>query len=221
MKFDHELIPFPNLETIQKETGRYYVGLNKRVYPSVTTILGRDEEKKESLQGWKNFVGEENAKHIASVAASRGSYLHKIVEDYVMNKEIDYRRLMPLTVELFRKIKKNLDESLTRVTAIEACLFSNKYRFAGRTDLIGYWNGILSIIDLKTSTKVKTEEDILSYFLQCTAYAHAFHEMVDIEVPQIVVLIANQDDPPSCFVKQRKDYDSRLFEFLEKYNDGE
>ena len=39
--------------------------------------------------------------------------------------------------------------------------------------------------------------------MQCSAYAVAFEEMTDIPVPQIVILMAVEDEDPLVFVEKR------------------
>jgi ATP-dependent exoDNAse (exonuclease V) beta subunit len=53
------------------------------------------------------------------------------------------------------------------------------YRSYGRVDLITEWEGKLSVIDFKTSKRLKTEDKIQDYFAQCVAYAMMYEERVE------------------------------------------
>lgn len=218
MIFKHDLVSLPELKTIQTEQGRFYVSDDGGKYPSVTTVLGRRKEKREALKAWRQRVGNEEANRISGRAARRGTAVHKLVERYVLNEEIDLRKEMPLNAEMFKSIQPVLLDSIKLVRAVEVPLFSHKLRLAGRTDLIGCWDNVNAVIDIKSSTRIKQEEDILDYFLQCTAYAIMFEELTGILTPNIVVVIANEDAAPSVFEKSRSDYEQLLYDFLEQYN---
>jgi hypothetical protein len=83
--------------------------------------------------------------------------------------------------------------------------------------LIAEWNGKLSVIDFKTSTKQKNEHYIQNYFMQCTAYALMFAERTGIWIDDIVVLIATEEGPAQVFEKQIHDYRQPLIEMIDKY----
>jgi genome maintenance exonuclease 1 len=125
--------------------------------------------------------------------------------------------LMPDLKELFFKIKPIIDDNVGKVYAQEQALYSDKYRIAGRVDLIAEWNGKLAVIDFKTSTKQKNEEDIQNYFMQCTAYALMFAERTGIWIDDIVVLIATEEGDALLFERQIHDYRKPLMEYIDKY----
>jgi len=56
--------------------------------PSVTTILKATEpdEKRESLQAWRDRVGEAEATRIVDSAGARGTAMHKILEKYILQE---------------------------------------------------------------------------------------------------------------------------------------
>ncbi len=115
------------------------------------------------------------------------------------------------------KIKPIIDDKVGKVYSQEQALYSDKYRIAGRVDLIAEWNGKLSVIDFKTSTKQKDEDYILNYFMQCTAYAIMFAERTGIWIDDIVVLIATEEGPAQVFERQIHDYRQPLIEMIDKY----
>ena len=104
-----------------------------------------------------------------------------------------------------------------QVYAQEQALYSDKYRIAGRVDLIAEWNGKLSVIDFKTSTKQKDEDYIQNYFMQCTAYAMMFSERTGMWIDDIVVLIATEEGSAQVFERQIHDYRQPLIEYIDKY----
>ena len=66
------------------EGQRHYVINGKDKLPSVTTILSatQSKEKRESLQRWRERVGEEEATRIVDQSGARGTAMHKILEKY-------------------------------------------------------------------------------------------------------------------------------------------
>jgi genome maintenance exonuclease 1 len=168
---------------------------------------------------WRQSVGEEQANKISRRAADRGTKVHKICEDYLKNEipELKMQMMMPDLKELFFKIKPHIDENVGKIYSQEQALYSDKYRIAGRVDLIAEWNGKLSVIDFKTSTKQKEEQDIQNYFMQCTAYALMFAERTGMWIDDIVVLIATEEGPSQVFERQIHDYRQPLIEYIDKY----
>lgn len=202
MNFIHELVILPELEQINTSSGRFYATPDGDKFSSVTTILGTMLDKG-GLDEWIARVGVQEAERIKNQAATRGTHLHSLCEDYVLNREVDIKKLLPLQKMLYLQIKRELDKHLTVVYGSESRMFSKKLKAAGSCDLIGRWKGRRAVIDFKTSRNPKSEEDILSYFLQCTIYAYMFWEMTGIMIPDIVVIIAC-DATSSALVYEKK-----------------
>lgn len=201
--FTHKPISFNDLKTVTLDGKRFYQTPEGNVYPSVTTITGL-YNKKEILE-WRKRVGEEEANRISTKASSRGTRVHKICEDY-LNNELDVLKYMPDSLSMFKSIQPILDKNIGNVYAIEAPLYSDHLRVAGRTDCIAEFDGRVSIIDFKTSNRQKSEDKIVNYFMQCAAYAVMFEERTGIPVSRIAIVIAVDSDHPQLFVKRRDDY---------------
>ena len=217
--FEHVKLPQLqfDLNAETTDSGRLYTTPEGNKYKSITTVLSNYNKK--AIYEWRQAVGEEYANIVSRKAASRGTKVHKICEDYINNEisELKMQMLMPDMKELFFKIKPDIDECVGKVYAQEQALYSDKYRIAGRVDLIAEWNGKLSVIDFKTSTKQKDEEDIQNYFMQCTAYALMFAERTGIWIDDIVVVIATEEGPEQIFEKQIHDYRQPLLVYVDKY----
>ena len=217
--FNHVKLPSLDfdLEAETTDSGRIYTTPTGEKYKSITTVLSH--HNKEAIMEWRQNVGEEYADKVSKKAADRGTKVHKICEDYINNETTEFKlkMLMPDLKELFFKIRPKIDENLGDVYSQEQALYSHKLRTAGRVDLIGYWNGKLSVIDFKTSTKQKEEENIQNYFMQCTAYALMFSELTGIWIDDIVVLIATEEGPSQMFERQIHDYRKPLMQYIDKY----
>ena len=152
----------PNLESVTLPNGkRHYVTPNGVKLPSVTTVIGAKEKK--GILEWRKRVGEAEANRISKIASGRGNRVHLMAEQYLNNEEIQWSKCMPDAVEAFSQIKPYLD-NVNNIHYQEQALWSETIGMAGRVDLIAEWDGVLSVIDFKTSKKVKVREDIPNYF---------------------------------------------------------
>jgi genome maintenance exonuclease 1 len=91
---------------------------------------------------------------------------------------------------------------------------------AGRVDLIAEWDGVLSVIDFKTSKKIKKSEDIQDYFAQCTAYSGMYEEHVGVPIEQIVIVMAVENEEPLIFVEKVENHINTLIEHITFYRNN-
>lgn len=187
-------------------------------YPSISTICSF--RKRKSIAEWRARVGEEEANKISVRAASAGTTLHSIVEDY-LNNNLDpdkYKdKFLPLL--LFKQAKSML-ERIDNIHFQEAPLYSHEFGIAGRVDCIAEFDGKLSIIDFKTSSKEKKESWIENYFVQETGYAKMYEERSGIKVDQIVTLITCQNGFTQIFIKDPNDYVPLLKDYIAEYKEA-
>lgn len=214
--FKHKLVPKVELTTETINGQRFYVlpdGVTK--LKSVTSILS-EKLSKDSLLEWRKRVGEEEANRISTQAARRGTAVHNIAERYVLNEETYYApNEMPINIESFKPIKDVLDKHVDNVLGVELPLCSKALGCAGRTDLVAEYNGVASIIDFKTSKRLKRADWIENYFLQSTIYSMMFERIYAIGIPQIVIVITVDDEiTPQTFVMERSQFVNRAIEVL-------
>lgn len=213
-----------DLDSTTIDGKRYYWTPDGALYPSVTSVLGSNQEKKDGLQRWKDKVGEQEANRISRRASSRGTQLHQICEDYLLNKENYLSKHMPPHIELFNSIRPILDESVEVIYGNELALFSHTLKTAGRTDMFCRFQGVNTIVDFKTATKDKKEQWIQDYFLQSTAYAimleEVYKDIQPIHIPQIAIVIAVEDgeQKQQLFVKRTSDYREKVLSFFTEYH---
>ena len=144
----------------ENESGRYYVAPEGK-YPSVTTVTGW--EKRKFFAEWRKNNPEE-----AKRTTTRGNKLHSLIEKYLNNEKLNKKEIDPFTLDLFLQMKKDVD-NIDNIYALEAPLYSKLLRLAGRVDCVAEYNGELSIIDFKGSTKTKRKEDIDNYFMRAVS----------------------------------------------------
>ena len=85
MRFDHSPhIDLPRARQINTPSGRRYQTPDGNVYPSITTVLGDQPEKRRAIAEWRARVGEQEANKISQQAARRGTDLHTLMEKYIL-----------------------------------------------------------------------------------------------------------------------------------------
>lgn len=215
--FKHNLQHLEKLKRKNVDGARLYLTESGQAYPSVTTITGL--AKAEAIKAWRNRVGAEQANKISTQASRMGTKVHKLFEDYVGNVEIDFKKIDPIQLFMFKQLKPILDEYLNEVYAIEAPLYSDFLQSAGTVDLIGVFAGKPSIIDFKTSAKKKKRSYIDNYFMQEAAYATMFRERTGIQVDQLITLICTKDSEYQIFVEQRKDHIDAFLMYRQDYKE--
>lgn len=209
----HELEDI-KLDTIQEDGKRFYTDGKGGKYPSVTTVtslLTRDQ-----IKLWRERVGEETANKISSRAARRGTQFHSLVEDY-LRKEKEYIEFEDVMQEAqFKGIQPVLDEIIP--IALEAPLYSESLKMAGRVDCVGLFDNVLSIIDFKTSSKFKTEEMAKPWYHQMTAYAIMVEELTGKPIEEVTALVCMEDGNFQLFTADPKDYVESLYGLRKQYH---
>ncbi len=208
----------PPLKAKTSDVGRFYTNLEtNESYPSITTVLGA--QSKQGILEWKKRVGEDVANHISNQAATRGTAVHNMVEDHLNNINVDevekYKKQF-LPRMMFNVLKPELTK-INNIRLQEAAMYSSDYTVAGRVDCIGEYDGVLSVIDFKTSTREKSEDWIENYFIQGAAYSQMFKEHFGEEVTQVVILITTEQGTTQVFKKNPYDYLEKLKQYVEEF----
>ena len=209
------LLDFPVLSTKTVDKKRFYVTPEGNEYPSITTVLS--PRNKEGLMKWRKRVGEKVANHICNKAATRGTKVHKMCEDYLNGLDMEHHKKDFLPYCLFNELKDKTFDNINEVIAQEVTLYSDKYRVAGRTDLIANYRNELSIVDFKTSTNERKDSYNENYYIQTAAYAEMFEELTGIPINQIVILVVTENGTVQDFVKRKHEYLPLLEETLNEW----
>jgi ATP-dependent exoDNAse (exonuclease V) beta subunit len=190
-----------------KDGSRFYESPDGQKYPSVTTVVGW--EKREFFKEWRAKNAEESKRILAN-----GNKVHSLIEDYLNNEEVprdDHR-----AYEQFDNIKSLL-HNISNIRAQESALYSSLLCLAGRVDCVADYNGIPSIIDFKTSKRLKTKDQIEDYFCQATAYAIMWQQMTGEKIPQIVILITTANGEVQEYVERPVNYVGPLKRKIDLY----
>ena len=208
-KFNHKFIELPSeIKEVEIDGKRFY-STPGGTFPSVTTVTGF--EKQQFFAEWRKKNPEESKR-----VTTRGTKLHSLIENYLRNEPIDLEEVMPGNRALFLLLKPELDK-IDNILALETPLWSKTVGLAGRTDCIAEYDGKLSIIDFKASSKEKRKQDIDNYFTQATAYSLMFQERTGIKIDNFAILIACEDGLKQVFEGKPIKYVKELHKIIKKY----
>ena len=217
----NKLYEYPkSMRSLVKDERHYEIGSSK--LPSVTTILAatQSDEKRESLQKWKDKVGMFEAERIKNTAATRGTAMHSYLE-YHLNGQglLDLSDEGREARDMAQKIINEGLKDLETIWGNEVVLYYPDL-YAGQTDVVGIYQGRDSIIDFKQSNKPKKDEWITDYYLQGAAYATAHDCIYGTNIEQTVILICTPDLFFQKFIingQKFRDYKSEWLRRVDKY----
>jgi ATP-dependent exoDNAse (exonuclease V) beta subunit len=217
-----EKFPYPKLKRLQTELGRLYVGNEgDEPVPSVTTILDSTADKTHLIE-WKKRVGEEEANRQSQQAAGLGTKVHNAIEKYVKGQEWDNFGNNLVSILARKMTLSMIEQGLSKVNelwGVEVGLLAQGL-YAGTTDSVGIYEGAESIIDYKTSKKLKKREWIEDYFLQGCAYALAHNEMYGTNIRKVAILMVDRDAKFGDYIIEGNEFDyycDRWAQRLEDY----
>lgn len=140
-------------------------------------------------------MGEAEANRISTESAGLGTRVHTALEKYILGEEWDTFG-SNLIQKMARAATLSMVESglskTSEVWGIEVGVIAEGV-YAGTVDCVGLYNGVPSIIDFKTSKKIKKREWIEDYFLQAAAYSLAHDEMFGSDIQQLVILMVDRE----------------------------
>jgi len=170
-----------------------------------------------ALDDWRERVGNEIADKIMNESKTHGTITHQLCEDYLNNRPSE--RDLPNIAKIHFENLKPFLHKMDNIHGTELPLFSDEFRIAGTCDCIAEYDGILSIIDFKTSRDKLMEyyDKVQKYFVQATAYSLMWKERTGIEIDRIVIIGSQESGDVSEFIKSARDFTESLFAKLEKF----
>ena len=207
--FNHVALSITPLDRETIDGVRYYdiPGESKLVsITSITSWINR-----EIFRSWRARVGNEEADKVTKAATSRGTDMHTLTENYLLNEELP--TVQPLSEFLFKQSKPQLN-LIDNIHAIEKPLYSLKLGVAGTVDCIAEYEGELAVIDFKSSKKPKPRKWIDHYFVQCAAYACMLYEMKEIPVKKFVIIMSCENGEVKVYEERNK---AKYIKLLSEY----
>ena len=209
--FNHVPVEIGKLVQVNARGGRYYETPTGAKYPSVTSVTRL--HNLESIQAWKDKVGEEEANKISRRALARGNTIHSLAEKYLLNegdKSDDFTR------SDFGQMIPYLNK-INNIHCLETQLYSDHLQTAGTVDCIGEYDGKLTVIDFKTSAKLKKREWVKDYFMQCSAYAVMYEERTGTPIERLLLIINVEDEGVQLMDGKRDDYIGDFLDLRETF----
>ena len=207
----HEL---PQIKQINIDGKRHYETPHG-TFISITTLLS--SVTPQGILDWRESVGDDVADYAMRIAAIRGNKLHKIVELYLSNKPQNdlVGEHGILAAGLFSLMRPAFDK-INKIRALEQTLYSANLGVAGRTDCIADFDGELSTIDFKTTSKMR-DEPSENYLLQATFYATAWEEQTGERIKQIVIITGAENGQLNVKTDDPLKYIDKLKKIIEEH----
>jgi genome maintenance exonuclease 1 len=216
------MFSYQDYSTVDLQGKRFYQISDDQIYPSITTVLGNtlEPEKRNALDAWRARAGNKKADEISKAAADRGTNTHLMLERFLRGEDPQLDSFPEAHVKIFKSLRLELTK-INKVYGQEVVLYSDILSVAGRCDLVAEYQGTLAIVDYKTSSRVKSVNEIGDYFLQCAFYAMAHNELFGTSIDKLVILMGVENSLPLVFKKTIDDelllkLSTRVCEFYEK-----
>lgn len=135
-------------------------------------------------------------REVREEAANYGSLVHAYAESYAqaMIQKLDVPEIGD---DISDPVKNGInaflqfiDENHIEFVSTETVIYSLNHTYVGRLDALARVNGVLTLIDYKTSKKSKTSSNGIydEARMQVTAYQRAYEEQSKTSVPQSLIL---------------------------------
>lgn len=166
-------------------------------YPNVTTIL----------RTTCPFYSHDGKNKSSAIKQQKGQQAHKQIKAYLQGKTNQSPSLIKQIIPLLNVIKEQ------PMPLIEQIIYSDKYKYQGKPDLVGQLNNLTTVIDWVYSEKTKDRNYLERKFLQTAAYAIASDEL-QIKVEQLAVIVVVEN--PKIFQIFTEPTQSYRLQFLKK-----
>ncbi|MHA2298133.1 MAG: hypothetical protein ACXAEU_09430 [Candidatus Hodarchaeales archaeon] len=205
-------IDFP-LKQVNEDDIRYYYSPDLGKFPSVSTVLKTVPEG-EGLKIWKEKLVSKgiDPDERLQYTAVRGTTVHYLITKHLADETTQESPPLDFSSDEEQKLFEQLngtndfssevsrsylifvdkflrDHDLQAANnGLEFKVVSYQHRYAGTVDIFGYLDGKLTLVDIKTSRKIRDK-----HVLQAWAYRQALFETHDVEVDQVAILAVCPD----------------------------
>lgn len=174
-------------------------------YPSVTTII--NIKPKPWLDKWREKHGDAFCDAVVKEANTVGTEFHSIAEHLV--NRVNVAPSTPQLAGMAASLKVWLSQHQIIPEVQEHAVYSVVHQYQGTLDFIGTLNGILVVIDWKSSNTIYEDMG-----LQLVAYARAFEERTGLKIKTGWIVQVSKKPPYKLATREFK-LGKRLFkEFL-------
>ena len=220
-------LPDYNGKTVNKNGKRHYVTPKGTKLPSVSTVMGYDPKKLDTLEAWRKRIGHEKAAKITKESQNYGTMMHNCLEHYLSNdvdalhEEFSKKDKAEIytPMSMFNTIKEFCDRYVEGIYDQERPIYSNRLGVAGRFDVLCKMHGVPVIMDFKNSRRPKKKEWVKGYILQSTAYAQMITEHSGVKVDWYVIPIVSFSGELQVFTGRISDNVKKMEDQVRKYYD--
>lgn len=195
-------LPRQTAQTTEDSTGLRHYLTPQGLLPSVTSILSR-------TSAWAG----QGASPAAMAARARGRLFHAEMQARLEQGEEGQSPYFSSLTSFWPR--------LGEIWLVEGPLWHSQ-GFAGTVDCVAEVDGVLSVIDWKTTDEPRSPESVIDPHLQVAAYRAALREIYGLDVPQTLIVFAPAvgeaqvmpaDDPDARYA----DFLARLLRFRQKF----
>ena len=208
-----ECPPLPVLTQTTINGKRHYVTPDG-AFISITSLLS--SQVPDSIISWRESIGNDVADYVMRTAGRRGTRVHKLVELALSNKPLgDITDYGVLPVALFDMMQPALDK-IDQIMALEQPLYSAELGIAGTADTVCSYDGVPSVVDYKTSSKIR--EDVERHMIQGAFYASAWTWQTKMPIDQVVIIMAAEDGRMQVFKDKPSAHLDKLRELVGQHS---
>ena len=208
-----ECPPLPVLTQTTINGKRHYVTPDG-AFISITSLLS--SQVPDSIISWRESIGNDVADYVMRTAGRRGTRVHKLVELALSNKPLgDITDYGVLPVALFDMMQPALDK-IDQIMALEQPLYSAELGIAGTADTVCSYDGVPSVVDYKTSSKIR--EDVERHMIQGAFYASAWTWQTKMPIDQVVIIMAAEDGRMQVFKDKPSAHLDKLLELAGQHS---
>lgn len=170
--------------------------------PSATTIL--KILNKPSIVKWANFLGYKklNVGEVLEDYSSKGTYVHSIINSIFNHKKVKFEKGRGYTKDIIFRCLDNFFKWTNNniVTAIftERPFISDDLMIGGTLDFYGTVNGLNTLVDFKTSKKIR-----YVMFIQLAIYTILLEEY-HYKVDQVGIVLVNEYKGGNKFISREE-----------------
>jgi hypothetical protein len=174
---------FSNVENFKSATGYEIDGV---WYPRVTSIVSI-KAKPALYKYYADLPSFAAGEAIKNKSAEEGTLLHETVESILGGKETTIPDSVTAAVSAFKKFQ---NEHTIVPHMIEERICSKKHNYAGTIDVLADVDGVLGVLDIKTSIAIYRD-----YGIQAAAYVEALQERPSMPTLARWILRLDQSRP--------------------------
>jgi ATP-dependent exoDNAse (exonuclease V) beta subunit len=127
-----------------------------------------------------------------------------MLERHLKGEDVKMDEFPAAHANMYKSLRLEL-KKINKVYGQEVVLYSDALGVAGRCDLVAEYQNTLTIVDYKTSSRVKSVDEIGDYWLQTAFYAMAHNEMFGTNIDKLVILMGVENKMPMVFKKTIND----------------